>query len=279
LTLPSESSGWRSGTEALHSTPAAEWCSIFRVERPRLLMLPEFTELEWTIIPLLEEWAEVASYDAPGVGDEMVTDAELERLVADGTHRRAAVAARGLEEADRRGWDRFVVVSDSGGGLPACRLARMRPDAVAGMALGHACLTLDSEGERAPINVEVEAAMNQLANQDREKFVQHALTQVTGGAYDTELAGRLLERVPIKLLVGAWFQGGDDRVDELIGSLDLPLLLVKHQGCLMYTDEGFEDAAAAFPRAATASVEDKPSVSEEFADRLREFCEAIPSRV
>jgi hypothetical protein len=248
------------------------------VERPRLLIVPEFTELEWTIIPLLEEWADVASYDAPGVGGEAVSDSELERLATDGAHRRARIAARGLEEAARRRWDRFVVVSDSGGNLAACQLASTSPDAIAGMALGHACLSLDSQGERAPINAEVESAMNQLAEQDSERFVQHALTQVTGGAYDTELAGRILERVPLKLLVGAWFQGSDAPVDELIGGLDLHLLLVKHQGCLMYTDEGFEDAVAAFPNAEAASVDDKPSVSPDFAERLREFCEAIPSR-
>jgi hypothetical protein len=121
--------------------------------------------------------------------------------------------------------------------------------------------------------------MEQLANQDHERFAQHALTQLTGGSYDTELAARILERVPLRLLIGAWsFQGGEEPVDKLIGGLDLPLLLVKHQGCLMFTDEGFEDAVEAFPRAATASVEDKPSVSEEFADGLREFCERIPSQ-
>jgi hypothetical protein len=81
------------------------------------------------------------------------------------------------------------------------------------------------------------------------------------------------------MLVRAWsFQGGDEPVDKLIGSLGLPLLLAKHHGCLMFTDEGFEDAVEAFPGAATASVEDKPSVSGEFAERLREFCESIPSR-
>jgi len=36
--------------------------------RPRLLLIPEFTEVTWTIKPRLEEWAEVASYDPPGVG-------------------------------------------------------------------------------------------------------------------------------------------------------------------------------------------------------------------
>jgi hypothetical protein len=249
------------------------------VERPRLLIIPEFTDLEWTIIPLLDEWAEVASYDAPGVGDEEVSDAELEHLAEDGPYRRTRVAARGLEEASARGWDRFVVVSDSGANLPASQLASMRPDAVAGMAFGHACLSLGSEGERAPINAEVGSAMEQLANQDHERFAQHALTQLTGGSYDSELAARILERVPLRLLIGAWsFQGGEEPVDKLIGGLHLPLLLVKHQGCLMFTDEGFEDAVDAFPQAATAAVTDKPSVSEEFADRLREFCETIPSR-
>ena len=43
---------------------------VSAMERPRLLLVPELTELEWVIKPLLEEWAEVASYDAPGVGDE-----------------------------------------------------------------------------------------------------------------------------------------------------------------------------------------------------------------
>jgi hypothetical protein len=247
------------------------------MKRPRLLLVPDFTELEWTIIPLLEEWADVASYDAPGVGDDAVSDAELERLTADGSYRRARIAARGLEEASRRGWDRFVLVSDSGGNLPASRVASRNPDAILGMAMGHACLTLDSKGERAPINAEVASAMSRLAEQDSEKFVQHALTQLTGGAYDTELAARILERVPIRLLIRAFFQGSDEPADKLIGDLEFPLLLVKHNGCLMFTEEGYDDAAAAFPRAETASADDKPSVSREFADRLREFCEAIPS--
>ena len=247
------------------------------MERIRLLLVPEFTELEWTIIPQLEEWAEVASYDAPGVGDEFVPEAELERLGADGPHRRAMVAERGLEEATRRGWDRFIVVSDSGANHAACRLARVQPAAIMGMAWGHACLTLKTEGERAPLNTEMASAMNQLVDEDREQFVRHALTQLTGGSYDEELAGRFVERVPMKLLVRAWLQGSDEPADRLIGDHDFPLLLVKHEGCLLYTSEGFEDAVAAFPRAHTASVSDKPSVSGEFAERLREFCETIPS--
>lgn len=245
------------------------------MERRRLLLVPEFTELEWTIKPLLEEWAEVASYDPPGVGAESVSDSELERISSDGAHRRGVIADRGIEEAARRGWDRFILVSDSGANHVASRLASERPDAVEAMAFGHACLSLESEGERAPINAEVRAAMEGLVGQNREEFVRHALTQLTGGAYDERLASQILERVPMKLLTRAWLQETDEPADRLIRDLDLPLLLVKHEGCLLYTDEGFDDAVAAFPGARTAAVDDKPSVSDKFARLLREFCEEL----
>ena len=34
----------------------------------RVLLVPTVTEVEWKIKPLLEEWADVASFDAPGSG-------------------------------------------------------------------------------------------------------------------------------------------------------------------------------------------------------------------
>jgi hypothetical protein len=245
------------------------------MEKPRILLLPEFTELEWTIKPLLEEWAEVASYDSPGVGSESVSDPELERIAEDGSHRRAVIAERGLEEASGRDWDRFIVVSDSGGNHAACRLASAKPEVVQAMAFGHACLSLESKGGRAPINAEVQSAMVSLVAQDREQFVRHAMTQLTGGSYDEALSSQILERVPMKLLTRAWLQEDDEPADRLIGELDFPLLFVKHEGCLMYTEEGFEDAAAAIPRADTASVDEKPSVSPEFAELLRDFCDSL----
>src|SRR5204862_5909786 len=36
----------------------------------RLLLVPSFTELEWGIRTQLEQWADVATFDSPGVGDE-----------------------------------------------------------------------------------------------------------------------------------------------------------------------------------------------------------------
>ena len=50
------------------------------------------------------------------------------------------------------------------------------------------------------------------------------------------------------------------------------MLLAQHNGCLMFTDEGFEDAVAAFPDARGHRCSEKPSTSPEFAHVLREFC-------
>ena len=41
------------------------------MSRPRLLLMPTVTEVEWMQDQAtVAEWAEVASFDAPGVGDE-----------------------------------------------------------------------------------------------------------------------------------------------------------------------------------------------------------------
>jgi hypothetical protein len=65
------------------------------MSRPRLLLVPFLSELEWTVRPQLEEWADVASYNAPGVGDEPA----VERLSWE------ALADRAMIEVDRQGWD------------------------------------------------------------------------------------------------------------------------------------------------------------------------------
>jgi hypothetical protein len=63
-----------------------------------------------------------------------------------------------------------------------------------------------------------------------------------------------------------------ERIGGQLLELDAPMLLVRHRGCLLYTDEGFEDAAAALPDARSLSVGDKPSTSKEFAALLETFC-------
>src|SRR5688500_4465061 len=119
------------------------------VSRPRLLLVPSFTELEWGIRPSLEEWAEVACFDTPGVGGEPLPagiEIDPSRAPELLDRWRDAAAERGLEEVDRRGWDRFLVVSDGHGAPTATRLARRRRQSVLGLAIGHACLSHAREG-------------------------------------------------------------------------------------------------------------------------------------
>jgi pimeloyl-ACP methyl ester carboxylesterase len=236
------------------------------VSRPRLLLVPEFTEVEWeSIRPRLEEWAEVASYDPPGVGDEPKAE----------TFDRVAIVRRGLEELDRRGWEHCFVASDSWGIANAVQLAVARPGAVDGLALGHAKLSFRREGPRAPINAAVHAAMTELVDKDHEQFLRYGAVQATGGSIDEKQAERMIKRFPRDLMRTGWemITRDDVEIGDLLAQLDCPLLFAKHAGCLGSTDEGFEDMAAAFPQAETIAVTDAPLTSPEFAAALREFCQ------
>ncbi len=237
--------------------------------RPRLLLVPQLTELEWRIKPLLQEWAEVATYDAPGVGDEPPVD--------DLTP--AAIAERGLREVDERGWNEYVVVADELGAMAATRLACARPQAVQGLAIGHACLENTAEGERPTVNPDVQAAFAQIMVADYRTFAL-AMTQLTQGSYDEELADQYMERVPQQLatlFLAAKGRLPSEPLEERLRSLDCPLLFAEHKDCVFHTREGFQDAVAAFPEAEKVRVPDKPSTCPEFAARLREFCERVGS--
>jgi hypothetical protein len=67
----------------------------------------------------------------------------------------------------------------------------------------------------------------------------------------------------------------NEQLERLIRSLDAPLLFAKHEGCLAWTDEGWEDMVAAFPEARTMETDLKPSCSPEFAEALRSFCSSL----
>jgi pimeloyl-ACP methyl ester carboxylesterase len=231
--------------------------------RPRLILVPNLTELEWPIKPLLEEWAEVASYDAPGVGAEPPPQ----------EFGPAAIVERGLAEVDRRGWDRYVVVGDEFGTSIAVQLAAARAEAVEGLALGHACLRFDRDSSRPTINREVMGAFESLVSLDYRTYVRH-LTQITQGAYGDDLAERYLERVPQEISI-AYGGRHEPELEPLIRQLGAPLLFARHEGCLGWTHESFEDAVAAFGEAMTMSTLDKPSASPAFAETLRSFCAGL----
>jgi pimeloyl-ACP methyl ester carboxylesterase len=240
-----------------------------KVARPRILLCPQFTEVEWTIAPQLSEWAEVATFDAPGVGDEPMPEGDIGQLTRD------LVVGRALQELDELGWDSYFVVGDAWGAATAVRVAVARPEPVRGLALGHASLDYDTAGDRPAVNGEVVAAMTQLMRTDQDSFVRYGLTQFTQGAFDEETSGRMVDRFPRDAAAQVWEMNVErpEAIGAMLDKLDTSLLLTKHDGCLVFTPEGYEDVTAAFPAAQTATTQKASSASEEFAAALREFCE------
>jgi hypothetical protein len=248
------------------------------MDASRLLLVPSFTELEWGIAPWLEEWADVASFDMPGVGPESLpTDLAIDpRRVEESLSRwRVAGVARGLEEVDRRDWGGFAIVTDGYGAPTAVRLAGARRESVLGLAIGHASLSHSTEGDRPPVRRGVWEALAQLSRQGNEAFVRYGIAQMTRGGISEEVAEQMLERFPDMELVTAMVEAlgqvaepiGDD-----LAALEVPLLLAKHEGCLGRTDEGFEDIIAAFPNASTVICPEACTSSPAFAEALKRFC-------
>jgi pimeloyl-ACP methyl ester carboxylesterase len=242
------------------------------MERPRILLVPQFTELEWAIAPQLAEWAEVATFDSPGVGDEPMPEGEISDLT------REVIADRGLAEIDRRGWQTFFVVGDALGTATAVRLARRRRESVQGLALGHAGLSYDMEGDRPPLNAAVHDAMGQLLRNDYDSFVRYGITQMTQGTFDEDLAGQMVDRLPpMGVAIEVWetLFSEHEPIGEMLSELDVPLLLAMHDGCIAHTQEGFDDAVAAFPEAQTVTTARGPCSDPAFAQALRTFCEDV----
>lgn len=234
---------------------------------PRILLVPVFTGLEWAIEPELAQWAEVACYDAPGVGDEP-PPAEWTRK---------AIAERGIAEIERRGWERCVVAGDEFGAVTAALLAALAPERVAGLALGHPSQSLDSEGDRPAINGEVLDGFVSMQRSNYRAFA-HALTQVTQGAYPQDFSHRYIERAPQEVTLryeGLYRTEAEERPERTLANLEVPLLLAEHRNCLLWTSESFEEMATAHPDAWTVHCDGKPNVSGEFASALREFCAEV----
>ena len=239
--------------------------------RPRLLIVPDLTEIEWPIAPLLAEWADVASFDAPGVGDEP----------ADAPHSPETVARRALEEVARRGWDTCVVVADEFAIPSAVEVAAMAPRVVSGLALGHARLANSFTGARPSMNREVFDACASMVRTDPRTFVRQMFKMTGGessaGGYGEDLVDRYMARVPNALMAPTWDaeQVERHRIGEVLAGLDVPMLLARHEGCLVFTAEGFDDAVAALPHARAVSLDEKPSTSPEFSEVMKEFCATL----
>jgi pimeloyl-ACP methyl ester carboxylesterase len=237
-------------------------------ERPRLLLVPAFSELEWgRIRPLLEEWAEVLTYDIPGLGDTEPS----ERLEVGDT------LARGIQELELRGWSDAIIVGDQFGSALAVLLAEAWEGDVRGLALGHACLTYSREGPRQAISAIAADFQLQLTRLGRAQADQMFLQGVEM-TYGPEVAAGIRERLSpnfTRQYTELLLANQNIDLEPLLRKLAVPLLFAQHKECGLWMPEGFEDAVAAFPEARTLVVEDNPGSSPEFAAELREFAAAV----
>jgi hypothetical protein len=152
---------------------------------------------------------------------------------------------------------------------------------VRAIALGHARLSNTLTGERPTVNREIHEACVSMMRTDQRMFIRQ-LFRLTGGedtlgGYGEDLVDRYLQRVPMSLEEAFWetraFEG--ERIGERLSQLDMPMLFAQHKGCLLFTDEGYQDAIAAFPDTTALTCEEKPSTDIEFARALREFCAEV----
>jgi hypothetical protein len=235
------------------------------MDRPRLLLVSGVCELEWQIKPELESWADVISLEPPGVGE------------SPGEWGIDAAGERALELADEAGWSDFVLATDGWGSWYLPGILAMRSEALAGLAVGHAALTNRMEGDRPVRNAAVWAVLAEMIGKGREQFAPFAITQFTSDGIDEPLADEMINRVPIPVFEAMIEEGGAAEYDlrESLKALDVPILLGQHKGCLLYTDEGYEDAVAEFPEARRCATEKMCSADPAYASALREFCEEI----
>lgn len=235
------------------------------MDRPRLLLVSGVCELEWQIKPELERWADVISLEPPGVGG------------SPGEWGIDAAAERALELVDESGWSEFVLATDGWGSWYVHGILARRSEALLGLALGHAALTNQMEGDRPVRNAAVWSVLKEMIGKGREQFAPFALSQFTRDGIDEALAAQMIERVPLPVFEAMIDAGGVAEYDlrESLSALDVPILFAQHKDCLLYTDEGFEDAAAAFPEAGRCTTEKMCSADPAYASALKEFCEEI----
>ena len=244
--------------------------------RPQILLVPSWSEVQWAIKPQLEEWADVASYDPPGVGAEPPVDGRLPE----------AVVARGVAEIERLGWTNCIVAGDDFGAVFATLIAAGQRSRVVGLALGHACLEYRLDGPRPTMNAEIVDMTRQLLDIDFAAFIRQDVRVWDARPGDTvdsadELVEELVGRVPrafaLRLIdeLETGIAEAGASLEPFVRELGLPLLLAQHANCVVFTHHGFDDFVEAFPDAHTVATDVSACLSGQFAEALREFAESL----
>ena len=231
--------------------------------RPRLLLVPSISELEWgQIRPLLEDWADVASYDLPGLGGPTPEVLDI-----------SATVAAGVQELARRGWDEAIIVGDQFGAGLAVLVAERWEGTVRGLALGHACLTYTRDGPRpaiSPIAADFQLQLTRLGRPQADQMFLQGIEMTYGPDVAEGIRARLSPTFT-QQYTEVLLANQDLDLEPRLRALGAPLLLAQHKECGLWMPEGFEDAVAAFPEARTLVVDENPGSSPEFADALRDF--------
>ncbi|HEX8742050.1 MAG TPA: hypothetical protein VF712_02855 [Thermoleophilaceae bacterium] len=233
--------------------------------RPRVLYVPIFAGFEARpFTKLAGEWADVETFDGPGIGTR----------AGEPVGGPAGVAAAGAARLDELGWERCVVACDSHAQAAGIELA-VRDPRVGGIAVSHPAPDYSTTGERPALSEAIFTAGAQLLATDYRSFAR-ALTQLTQGTLDDEWVEGLIATVPHAVaqehMARIALEG--ELVPRLSGE-DLEVLLAGHSGCLMWTPEGVEDAAAALPDAQVVHCDDVPMADEAYYAALRELCARV----
>ena len=232
--------------------------------RAPILFVPIFAAFE--AIPFTEQaagWADVESFDGPGAGSRR---AEPVGGIED-------MARAGADRLDELGWERCVLACDSHAQAAAVELALADPR-VAGISISHAAARYSTAGDRPALSAGVHAAAAQLLESDLRSF-GHALTQLTQGTIDEHWVERFLENVPRGVARARTGQLDGRELATRLGEWGGQALFGLHAGCLMWTREGFEDAVAAVPGAATMECDQVPLADPRFIEAIRELCERV----
>ena len=245
-------------------------------ERPQILLVPSWSEVQWAIKPQLEEWADVASFDPPGVGAERPLEGRIPE----------AIVTRGAAEIEQRGWTQCIVAGDDFGSVSATLIAAAQRPRVVGLALGHACLEYRLEGPRPTMHTDILDVGRRLLDVDFRSFIRQDV-----GLWDSradysarsadEIVDEMVKRVPREFALRFMdelekgIEEAGASLEPFLRELDLPLLLAQHTDCVVFTPHSFEGFVKAFPDAATLATPASPCLSGEFAESLREFAESL----
>ena len=219
--------------------------------KARVLYVPLFIAAEADrFAAVAVDWAEVTSFDVPVEGPVEAAHAHLDEV----------------------GWDECTLVVDGYAQGLGVEIALHDAARFRAVAVGHAALRFSTQPPRPALHPDVVAAATQLLENDYMAFWR-AVTQLTQGGMPDAWVERWAASVPEER-ARAVFSGITDAAapaSEPLAQFNGQLLLAQHTDCVLWTDEGFEDAVAAFPDARVVRCREIPPFDPVFGEALRDL--------